>query len=671
MPYFMEEKVGEVGGCVKVGKNIQLTAQDGKKQHSHQAEILEQEQMGVTNALIKCHLPIPNERDLQALAARRWIEYLGHVVSGQEVVVEDTKIKAMLDWPLPTSIKALRGFLGLTGCYHKFVNNYGSIARPLTDQLKKDNFAWSTATTDAFNSLKTAMTTIPVLALPNFTKPFVVEADASDYGLGAVLMKEGHPIAYYSLVLKPRAQLKSIYAKELMAIVLAALKWRSYLLGHHFIVRTDQPNLKFLLEQRLVTPEHQKWLVKLLGYGFDIHYQPGVGNRAADALSRVQPLDCFVLTTTTRLDWVVVEQEIKQDPLHSRVVADLEQGKEVWGFTFEKQRLLYRKRLVLAATSSLIPHFLREYHSSPIGGHSGEYRTHLRLQGDVYWVVAEAFLNHVVKLYGIPRTIVSDRDRVFLSHFWAELFRLQGTELRYSTAYHPQTDGQSEVVNRFLETYLRCLASDQSKAWAKWLSWAEYWYNTTCHSSLGCTPFKVLYGRDPQAVIRYSKGSTSVLALEQYLEERDGFLDDLKMHLLHAQHKMKAAADSSRRHVEFAVGDRVFLKLCPYRQKSLAIRKNEKLSARFYGPFTVLKRIGAVAYRLDLPTSSAVHPVFHVSQLRAVVGTAHSSPTISPTLTVDLELLVESAELLNVRQRRTPTGAPVEVLIHWKDLPLF
>ncbi|XP_060963318.1 uncharacterized protein LOC133032814 [Cannabis sativa] len=181
----------------------------------------------------------------------------------------------------------------------------------------------------------------------------------------------------------------------------------------------------------------------------------------------------------------------------------------------------------------------------------------------------------------------------------------------------------------------------------------------------------VLYGRDPPALIRYSEGSTSVLALEQYLEGRDGFLDDLKMHLLCAQHKMKAAADSSRRHVEFAVGDRVFLKLRPYRQKSLALRKNEKLAARFYGPFTVLKRIGAVAYYLDLPTSSAVHPVFHVCQLRAAVGTAHSSPTIPPTLTADLELLVEPAELLNVRQRPTPTGAPMEVLIRWKDLPLF
>ena len=121
--------------------------------------------------------------------------------------------------------------------------------------------------------------------------------------------------------------------------------------------------------------------------------------------------------------------------------------------------------------------------------------------------------------------------------------------------------------------------------------------------------------------------------------------------------------------MEFQVGEKVFLKLRPYRQKSLARRTNEKLAARYYGPFTVLKRIGKVAYRLDLPPTAAIHPVFHVSQLRAAVGTAHSSPTIPPTLTSEFELIVEPDKLLNVRQLLP--NHEVEVLLRWKNLPDF
>lgn len=114
--------------------------------------------------------------------------------------------------------------------------------------------------------------------------------------------------------------------------------------------------------------------------------------------------------------------------------------------------------------------------------------------------VAAAFIRGIVRLHGIPKSIISDRDRVFVSHFWKEFFKYQGTTLKRSTAYNPQTDGQTEVVNRSLETYLRCFASSRPKQWARWLPWAEYWYNTSFHSSIGMTPFRVLYGRDPPAL---------------------------------------------------------------------------------------------------------------------------------------------------------------------------
>lgn len=183
------------------------------------------------------------------------LEYLGHIISADGVKVDQSKIQAMLDWPRPTTVTELRAFLGLTGYYRKFVHNYGIIARALTNLLKKGKFQWDEAAKKAFENLKAAMTTTPTLALPDFSSPFVIQTDASGDGIGAVLSQNGRPIAFMSHALGVSKQSLSTYAREMLAIIVAIQTWRPYLLGRRFTIQTDQRSLKYLLEQRILTPE--------------------------------------------------------------------------------------------------------------------------------------------------------------------------------------------------------------------------------------------------------------------------------------------------------------------------------------------------------------------------------------------------------------------------------
>lgn len=215
--------------------------------------------------------------------------------------------------------------------------------------------------------------------------------------------------------------------------------------------------------------------------------------------------------------------------------------------------------------------------------------------------LAELLLKEVVKLHGVPTSIVSDRDPTFLSHLWQELFRMQGTKLRMSTAYHPQTDGQTEVLNRTLEAYLRCFCSEQPKGWLECLPWAEYWYNTSFHASTQCTPFETVYGRPPPSLTRFTPGDTLVEIVAQDLMTRDEALKQLKEHLHKAQEQMAKWANTHRRASNIKVGDKVYLKIRPNRQVSMPTRLHPKLSARYYGPFEVIKQIGKVAFKLLLP----------------------------------------------------------------------
>lgn len=174
----------------------------------------------------------------------------------------------------------------MAGYYRKFIQDYGFIVAPLTQLLKKKGFIWTDTATNTFISLKKTLSESPVLALPDFTKEFVVECDASGSGIGAVLQQEGHPIAFFSRTLAARHVKLAAYERELIGLAKAVIHWRPYLLGRRFLIRTDHYSLKYLLEQRLSTSPQVHWISKLLGFDFSVEYRSGMTNKVADALSR-------------------------------------------------------------------------------------------------------------------------------------------------------------------------------------------------------------------------------------------------------------------------------------------------------------------------------------------------------------------------------------------------
>lgn len=279
--------------------------------------------------------------------------------------------------------------------------------------------------------------------------------------------------------------------------------------------------------------------------------------------------------------------------------------------------------------------------------------------------VAQVFLDNIFRLHGLPTHIISDRDPIFTSSFWRELFRLAQVQLCMSTAYHPQSDGQTERVNQCLVTFLRCFVHSCPRQWLKWIPLTEYWYNTSLYSALGRSPFEVLYGHPPRHFGIANSAAMPVSNAATMLSERTTMLASVRQHLLRAQQRMKTQADKNRSERSFKVGDHVYLRLQLYVQSSLAPRAHQKLAFKYFGPFQIVEKIGSVTYKLLLQASSNIHPVFHVSLLKPVPPPPCSVSTNLPD--PDFALQVPE-QVLQRRLHIRGTSTVPQLLIKWSRL---
>ncbi|KAL0536696.1 hypothetical protein IC582_025656 [Cucumis melo] len=260
---------------------------------------------------------------------------------------------------------------------------------------------------------------------------------------------------------------------------------------------------------------------------------------------------------------------------------------------------------------------------------------------------AQLYMSEIVRLHGVPVSIVSDRDARFTSKFWKGLQTAMGTRLDFSTAFHPQTDGQTERLNQVLEDMLRACALEFPGSWDSHLHLMEFAYNNSYQATIGMAPFEALYGKCCRSPVCWDEVGEQRLMGPELVQSTNEAIQKIRSRMHTAQSRQKSYADVRRKDLEFEIGDKVFLKVAPMKGV-LRFERRGKLSPRFVGPFEILERIGPVAYRLALPPSlSTVHDVFHVSMLRKYVS--------DPSHVVDYEPLEIDENLSYVEQ-------PVEVL---------
>src|SRR6187399_2098019 len=311
------------------------------------------------------------------------VVFLGFVVSSQGVHVDETKIEAIKTWPQPTNLQQVRSILGLAGFYRRFVKDFRTIAMPLHALSKKNApFIWSPSQDTAYNELKTLLTHAPLLAQPNFDKPFEIHCDASGTGIGGVLMQEKCPIAYFSEKLSGAQLNYPIYDKELYALVRVLRVWEHYLRPHEFILHTDHETLKYLKGQTKLNKRHAKWSEFIESFPYVIKYIKGKENVVADALSR----KCMLVTQLELnvIGFEHIKDLYEHDPFFANAYAKCLTHTS-WEHYYIKDGYLMRANKLCIPESSLCLLLLQESHGGGLMGHFGRDKMLATLSKNYFW----------------------------------------------------------------------------------------------------------------------------------------------------------------------------------------------------------------------------------------------------------------------------------------------
>ncbi|GJX26513.1 putative reverse transcriptase domain-containing protein, partial [Tanacetum coccineum] len=508
------------------------------------------------------------------------VQFLGHVIDSRGIHVDPTKIESIKDWASPKTPTEIRQFLGLAGYYRRFIEGFLKIANA------------------------------PILALPEGSEDFVVYCDASHKGLGNVLMQREKVIAYGSQQLK-------VYEKNYTThdLELGESKRSGRYAGPQ---GTDGATAGSSLS-------YDNWRYDPKGCT-----QGEIGTACRwDTMFTQQELDTLLWRFKIR-DYARVPQ-VEQMPdmckglgpgyfkRPSGLLVQPEIPEWKWdNITMDFITKLPRSSQGFDTIWVIVDRLTKSAHFLPIR------------ENDPLDKLARLYLNRIVARHGIPASIICDRDGRFTSNFWRSFQKALGTDISMSTAYHPETDGQSERTIQTLEDMLRACVIDFGKGWVKHLPLAEFSYNNSYHASIKAAPYEALYGRKCRSPVCWAEVGEAQLTGPELIQETTEKIVLIKQRMQAAQDRQKSYAreggeggrwggargDRKRKPMEFEIGDRVMLKVSPWKGV-VRFGKRGKLNPRYVGPFKVLAKVGKVAYRLELPQElSRVHHTFHVSNLK-------------------------------------------------------
>lgn len=721
------------------------------------------------------------------------VEYLGFVVKPEGVLMDTEKIKTVKEWPTPGKLRDVQSFLGFCNFYRRFIKDYSKITQPLTKLSQKDvKFHWDQEQTDAFNALKLAITTEPILMHYNPDKPIILETDASDYGMGMVCSQpdnEGrlHPLGYYSKQFHDSELNYDIHDKELFAIVKALEKWDKYCRSnqHQITILTDHKNLEHWKTKKDLNQRQARWSEKLANYDFIIKYRPGKLCGKPDILSResgdspwegelkhrqnkqriLLPEEKFeinaleVVSLASDKDMVnEIKTKTENDPDMKEVLRllknnTIKHSKYALGLCKIINGILtYDEKIWIPTDDELRLKILKEHHDVPTAGHPGQAKTLELISRKYYWPdqrkycaryvdncdtckrikptrhapygllkpleppkrpwdslsmdfvtglpekegydtilvvvdrltkmahyiptssninakgLAKLFLEKIVKHHGLPTNIITDRGSLFTSEFWTKLMKALGTSRNLSTAFHPETDGQTERINAIMEQFLRAYCSYQQDNWVELLPLAEFAFNNTKSDTTTVTPFFANFGYHPRAMPDLGESDVSIETLDvlPHVIELQKLHEDIHAEIIRA-HTCHAEQANKKRHPDPVIkpGDKVWLK----RKNIRTTRPSEKLDWKYLGPYQVLEKIGARAYKLDLPPGTTIHPVFHISLLeptttvnKQIPGHIQEPP---PPIEIDNEQEWEVEDIIDSRLLR----GKLQYRVKWKGYP--